>query len=285
MPFATVREIYKRSRDGNYAVGGFDAEHLYMVKAIVEAAEETRSPTIIFLWEKDIEAAGLGHLENMVLSEAKNASVPISMMLDHGTSVEFCSRCIQHGHSGVMIDASHHPLDKNIAITRQVVELARESGVFVEGEIGTISRTFESTGAFSEPPKYTDPQEAEAYARGSGVDAMAISIGSASGLYKQEPQLDLERLKQIRDLSNTYLILHGGSGIPAEKIRSAVQGGISGIRFATEMRLAFFDAMEGKRSELGYENPDSRLVLRAGTDAAKAKIIERMGQMGCAGRA
>ena len=135
MPFVTVREIYEKSRHGNYAVGGFDAEHLYMIKAIVEAAEETRSPTIIFLWEKDIEAAGLGHLENMVLSEAKRASVPISLMLDHGTSVEFCLKCIQNGHSGVMIDASHQPLDENIAITKRVVECAKEAGVFVEGEI------------------------------------------------------------------------------------------------------------------------------------------------------
>jgi ketose-bisphosphate aldolase len=285
MPFVAVREIYKKSRHGNYAVGGFDAEHLYMVKAIVEAAEETLSPTIIFIWEKDIESAGMGHLENMVLHEAKNASVPISLMLDHGTSIEFCSKCIQYGHSGVMIDASHHPLEKNIAITKQVVNIARDSGVFVEGEIGTISRTFENTGIFSEPPKYTDPLEAAAYAEKSGVDAMAISIGSASGLYKQTPNLDLERLRQIRDLTDTYLVLHGGSGLPAEQIRFAIQDGISGIRFATEMRLAFFDAVEAKRKELGLENPDSRLILRAGTDAAKAKIIQRMEQMGCTGQA
>jgi ketose-bisphosphate aldolase len=285
MPFVTVREIYEKSRHGNYAVGGFDAEHLYMIKAIVEAAEETRSPTIIFLWEKDIEAAGLGHLENMVLSEAKGASVPISLMLDHGTSIEFCLKCIQNGHSGVMIDASHQPLDENIAITKQVVECAKESDVFVEGEIGTVSRTFENTGAFSEPPKYTDPQEAAAYAEGSGVDAIAISIGSASGLYKQTPQLDLERLKQIRNLTSVYLILHGGSGIPADQIQHAIQEGISGIRFATEMRLAFFDAMESKRKELGHDHPDSRLILRAGADAAKAMIIQRMDQMGCTGKA
>ena len=285
MPFTTVREIYAKSRFGNYAVGGFDAEHLYMVKAIVEAAEETRSPTIIFLWEKDIESAGFGHLENMVLFEAKRASVPISLMLDHGTSVEFCTQCIQNGHSGVMIDASHQPLEENIARTKQVVECAKESDVFVEGEIGTVSRTFENIGAFSEPPKYTDPQEAAVYAKGSGVDAIAISIGSASGLYKETPQLDLERLKQIRDLTDAYLILHGGSGIPADQIRSAIQGGISGIRFATEMRLAFFDAMESKRMELGHDHPDSRLILRAGADAAKAMIIRRMEQMGCAGKA
>jgi len=285
MPFATVREIYEKSREGNYAVGGFCAEHLYMVKAIVEAAEETRSPIIVFLWEKDIEAAGLGQLENMVLFEAKKATVPVSIMLDHGTSVKFCLKCIQHGHSGIMIDASHHPLEENIAITKQVVEVAKESGVFVEGEIGTISRTFEDTGAFSEPPKYTDPHEALQFAEGSGVDAMAISIGSASGLYHEKPRLDIQRLRQIRDLTEVYLILHGGSGLPADQIQHAIQEGISGIRFATEMRLAFFDAMDTKRKGLGCDHPDSRLILRSGADAAKAKIIRRMEQMGCAGKA
>jgi fructose-bisphosphate aldolase class II len=285
MPLVTVREIYDQAAKGGYAVGGFDAEHLYMVKAIVEAAEETRSPVIIFLWEKDIEMAGHGNLENIVGVLGDKASVPVAMMLDHGTTLEFCSQCISSGHSGVMIDASHHPLQENIAKTKKVVELARAAGTFVEGEIGTIARTFEDTGKFSEPPKFTDPDEAVRFALESGVDAMAISIGSASGLYNEAPQLDFELLRKIRCRTAVKLILHGGSGIPPDQIRQAVAGGIVGIRFATENRLAFFDAMEAKRKELGLHYPDSRVILRAGADSAKEKICDRMLQMGCAGKA
>lgn len=285
MPLVTVREIYEKAKRGGYAVGGFAAEHLYMVKAIIEAAEASRSPVIVFLWEKDIEAAGPGRLENIVRFEAQKASVPVSIMQDHGTSVGSCVSCMVHGHSGVMIDSSHRPLAENVAITRQVVDIARMLGVFVEGEIGTISRTFEDTGEYSEPPKHTDPEEAAIYAKESCVDAIAISIGSASGLYKENPHLDFQRLSRTRELTDAYLVLHGGSGLPPEQMRQAIQGGISGIRFATEMRLAFFDAMEAKRTELGRDFPDSRLILRAGADAAKAMILIRMEQMGCAGKA
>jgi fructose-bisphosphate aldolase class II len=285
MPLVTVREIYEKARQDGYAVGGFVTEHLYMAKAVIEAAEVARSPVIVFLWEKDIQSAGPGQLESIVRFQAHQASIPVAIMLDHGTSVESCVSCMVHGHSGVMIDVSHHPLQENIAITKRVVEIARMLDVFVEGEVGTISRTFEDVGEYSEPPKYTDPQEVSLYAKESGADAIAISIGSASGLYKDNPQLDFQRLDRIRELTDAYLILHGGSGLPAEQVQKAIQGGISGIRFATEMRLAFFDAMEAKRTELGYDFPDSRLILKDGAEAAKKLILTRMDQLGCTGKA
>jgi fructose-bisphosphate aldolase class II len=256
-----------------------------MVKAIIEAAEEKRSPVIVFLWEEDIKMAGQGNLEGIVKTMAINSSIPVAIMLDHGTTVEFCIQCMFSGHTGVMIDASHDPLEENIATTRRVVDVAKMIDVFVEGEIGTISRTYEVTGQFSELPKYTDLEEAVKFANDSGVDAMAISIGSASGLYKEQPQLNFDLLRNIRKCTKVHLVLHGGSGIPPEQIQRAVAEGISGIRFATENRLAFFDAIEAKRKELGRDYPDSRLILRAGMDAAKACILERMDQMGCTGKA
>lgn len=285
MPLVPARTIYERARAGGYAVGGFDAEHLDMAKAIVEAAEETRSPVIVFLWEADIASAGEGYLEAIVKHAAGQASVPVAIFLDHGTSIQNCLRAVLNGHTGVMIDASHYSLDENIAISRELVKACHLMGVMVEGEVGTVKRTFESTGEYAEETVFTDPAQAARYVRESGVDALAVSIGTESGVYKETPHLDLELLKRIRDVTDAYLILHGGSGTPADQVRRAVQGGVSGFRFATEMRLAFFETLERRRHELGLENPDSRKMLGPAREAAKALIKVRMEQMGCANQA
>jgi fructose-bisphosphate aldolase, class II len=285
MPLVSAQTIYERARRGGYAVGGFDAEHMDMVKAIVEAAEELRAPVIVMLWEGDIECAGEGYLEALVKHAAKKTTVPIALQVDHGTSVEFCLRSVLSGHSSVMIDGSHLPFDENVALTKQVVDICHLMNVMVEGEVGTIPRTFENDGPYSEEKRLTEPGEAAEFVRLTGIDALAISIGTESGLYKEKPRLDFERLKAIREVTDAYLILHGGSGTPAEQIRIAVQEGVVGIRFATELRIAFYDTMERKRRELGHDFPDSRKMLMPAREAAKAVVKEKMYQMGCVGQA
>jgi fructose-bisphosphate aldolase class II len=285
MPLVAARTIYERAKAAGYAVGGFDAEHLDMVKAIVEAAEETRSPVIVFLWEEDIKAVGEGYLEAIVKYAAEQASVPVAMMVDHGTTMAFCLRAAANGHSGVMIDGSHLPLEENIALSRQIADVCHMMGVMVEGEVGTVKRSFEQTGPYAEEAVYTSPDEAVEYVRRSGVDALAISIGTESGLYRDTPQLDFDRLRLIHERTAAYLIIHGGSGLPPDQVQRAVAGGIAGIRFATEMRLAFFETIESRRRELGHEHPDSRLILGPAREKAKALIKRRMAQMGCVGQA
>lgn len=285
MPLVSARTIYERARAGGYAVGGFDAEHLDMVKAILEAAEETRSPVIVFLWEADIASAGQGYLEAIVKHAAAQASVPVAIFLDHGTTFQSCLQAVMNGHTGVMIDASHLSLDENIARTRQVVDVCHMLDAMVEGEIGTVRRTFEKVGDYAEETVFTDPGQVERYTRESGVDALAISIGTESGLYEAPPQLRFDLLAEIRKCTDVYLVLHGGSGTPPDQMRRAVEGGVSGFRFATEMRLAFFETVERRRRELGLENPDSRLILGPARNAAKELIKQRMEQMGCANQA
>jgi fructose-bisphosphate aldolase, class II len=285
MPLVSTRTIYERARRGGYAVGGFDAEHMEMVKAIVEAAEELRAPVIVMLWEGDIEVAGDGYLEALVKHAASKTTVPIAMQVDHATSVESCLRCVLNGHKSVMIDGSHLPFAENVALTKKVVDICHLMDVMVEGEVGTIPRTFENDGPYSEDKRLTEPEEAAEFVRLTGTDALAVSIGTESGLYKEEPKIDYERLKAIRNLTDAYLILHGGSGIPADQIRHVVQEGIVGIRFATELRIAFYDTMEQKRRELGHDFPDSRKMLRPAREAAKAIIKDKMYQMGCVGQA
>lgn len=285
MPLVAAKTIYERAKAGGYAVGGFCAEHLDMVKAIIRAAEEARSPIIVFLWEADIIAACEGSLEAIVKHAAAGASVPVAMMVDHATTIEFCVRCVLNGHSGVMIDGSHLPLEENIVLSRQVVDVCHLVDVIVEGELGTVRRSFEQTGPYAEETVLTSPDEVAEYVERSGVDALAISIGTESGLYRESPQLDFERLRQIRERTDAYLILHGGSGLPSDQVARAVAEGISGIRFATEMRLAFFETIEARRRELGYDCPDSRLILGPAREKAKELVKRRMTQMGCIGQA
>ncbi|MCC7353285.1 MAG: class II fructose-bisphosphate aldolase family protein [Anaerolineae bacterium] len=285
MPLVRAKTLYQQARAGGYAVGGFDAEHIDMVKAIVEAAEETQSPAIIFIWQEDIKSVGPGLLEAVARQVAGQSRVPLAIMCDHASDLQMCLTCILHGHSGVMIDASHLPFEDNIRETRRIVEICHLLDVLVEGELGTVKRGFEETGPFAREAVLTPPEAVAEYVSRSGVDALAVSIGNESGVYKERPQLDFPRLRAIRQRTDAYLILHGGSGIPEEQVRQAVQDGIAGIRYATEMRLAYFDALENARRQLARDNPDSRLIMGPARQAAKELMKKRMEQLGSAGRA
>ncbi len=285
MPLVHVRTIYERARRNGYAVGGFDAEHLDMVKAIVEAAEEMRSPVIVMIWEADIEAAGPGYLETIVKKAAQDASVPVGIHLDHGTSLKSCLHAVLNGHTGVMIDFSHFDFETNIALTKQVVDICHMMDVWVESEVGTIPRTFEKEGEYAEEKKLTDPDQAADFVKRTRIDTLAVSIGEESGVYTTKPQFDIDRLREIAKKTDAYLIMHGGSGTPPDVMKELVANGIVGIRFATELRIAFFDTMEKIRQQLGREYPDSRKILVPAREAVKALVKERIWQMGSFGQA
>jgi ketose-bisphosphate aldolase len=270
---------------GGYAVGGFDAEHIDMIKAIIEAAEECHSPVIVFLWEADIEVSGKGYLESIVKQAASDASVPVAIHLDHGTSLKSCLNAIMSGHTGVMIDYAHLGFDENVAKSKRVVEICHLLDAWVEAELGTIPRTFESTGRYAEEKKLTDPKQAVRFVELTGIDALAVSIGEESGLYTSETGLDIERLREISNMTNAYLIMHGGSGTPPDQVEQVVENGIVGIRFATEIRIAFFDTMEKVREKLGHDFPDTRKMQQPAREAVKLIVKERMRQMGSIGQA
>lgn len=285
MPLVHVRTIYERARRNGYAVGGFDAEHLDMVKAIVEAAEEMRSPVIVMLWEAEINAAGPGYLEAIIKKAAQDATVPVAIHLDHGTSMKSCLQAVLNGHTGVMIDYSHLDFETNIALTKQVVDVCHMMDVWVEAEVGTIPRTFEKEGDYAEEKVLTDPDQAADFVNRTGIDTLAVSIGEESGVYTSKPQFHIDLLREIRQKTDAYLIMHGGSGTPPDVMRELIANGIVGVRFATELRIAYFDTMEKTRQHLGRDFPDSRKILVPAREAAKALIKERMWQMGSYGQA
>lgn len=285
MALVKVEAIYEKARKGGYGVSGFCAENLDMILAILSAAEEAQAPVVIVLWDADIQSVGTGYLETIVKYGAGKSKVPVAFMLDHGADKASCERSILDGHSCVMIDASHESLQENIRITQEVCEIAHQVGVMVEGELGTVRRSFENKGPYAVETVFTDPAQVPHYVRESGADSVAISVGTESGIPHIPPRLDLERLRTIAGSTDAYLIIHGGSGITCEDMRSAINCGATAFRFASELRIAYLNALEKARKSYPPDFPDTRLLYEPARAAARELIVKRMQHLGCAGKA
>jgi len=285
MALVRVAEIYKKARQGNYGVSGFCAENLDMVLAILEAAEEVMAPVVVVLWEADIKSVGSGYLETIVKYGAEKVKIPVGIMLDHGSDLASCLQAMLNGHSGVMFDASHHDLESNISQTREVCRLGHLLNILVEGELGTVRRSFETTGPYSEETIFTDPLQVSMFVNETGVDAVAISIGTESGIPKEPPVLDFDRLRTISNNTDAFLVIHGGSGILAPDLRKAIECGATSFRFASEMRVAYLTALIEAKKNLPDDFPDTRSIYGPARQVVKKLIMERMKQLGCDGKA
>ena len=191
------REILQAARNGGYAVGAFNLNNMEILQAIVEAAEEERSPVIIQASQGALKYAGIEYIAGLARIAAEKATVPVALNLDHGTSFHMV-QCIRHGFTAVMIDGSKLPFEENIAIVQKVVEVAHPNNVSVEAELGKIGGVEDDIVVSDREATFTDPDEAAEFAERTKCDALAIAIGTAHGLYKGEPKLDFERLREIR---------------------------------------------------------------------------------------
>jgi fructose-bisphosphate aldolase, class II len=284
MNLVRLGDVLGPAEKGGYAVGAFNANNMEIVQAIIEAAVEERSPVIIQASQGAIKYAGLDFIVALVKTAAQNADVPVVLHLDHGTDFAQVMLCIRHGFSSVMYDGSKLPLEDNISMTSRVVEIARAVGVSVEAELGKIGGTEDDVSVEERDALFTDPREAEIFARETGVDALAIAIGTAHGVYKGEPKLDFPRLKKIRELTDVPIVLHGSSGVPDDAIRKAVELGVSKINIDTDIRQAFM----GKAAAHMRANPDNidpRKLLAPAKESAKLIIKEKMRLFGSAGKA
>jgi fructose-bisphosphate aldolase class II len=284
MPFVTLREVLQNAQQEGYAVGAFNANNMEIVKAIMEAAVEERSPVILQASQGALRYAGLNYITAMVRAAAEEADVPVVLHLDHGTSFEQTMLCLRYGFSSVMFDGSRYPLEENIARTAKVAEVAHAMGATVEGELGKIGGTEDDISVDEREAFFTDPAEAEQFVREAGIDALAVAIGTAHGPYKGEPVLDFERLAAIKKVVPVPLVLHGASGVPAESIRKAIELGVCKINIDTELRQAFVRGVQ----RVIREHPDEidpRKILGPAKEAMKAVVKEKMRLFGCAGRA
>ncbi|MGI6551210.1 MAG: class II fructose-1,6-bisphosphate aldolase [Syntrophomonadales bacterium] len=282
MALVPMTELLAKAEAGGYAVGAFNANNMEIVQAIAMAAEKEQAPVIMQASQGAIKYAGLEYIIGLVKIAADSTRIPIALHLDHGTSFEQVVRCIRGGFSSVMFDGSQLPLEENIRITNKVLDLARPIGVSVEAELGKIGGTEDDISV--EESLYTDPREAEVFVKETGVDALAIAIGTAHGQYKGEPKLDFERLEKIRKLVNIPIVLHGSSGVPDAAITKAISMGIRKVNIDTNIREAFVARV---RQEVD-KNPneiDPRKLLGPGRDAAVELIREKIRLFGSSGKA
>lgn len=282
MPLVTLNEVLKPAVVGGYAVGAFNCNNMEIVQAIINAAKAEKSPVIIQASQGAIKYAGLEYITALV-KVASNCSIPTVLHLDHGTDFNQVMRCLRAGFTSVMIDGSKYPLEENIELTKRVVEIAHAMGATVEGELGRIGGVEDQVRVSEREVLLTDPEEAVRFVEETGIDALAIAIGTAHGVYRGIPKLDFERLETIAKKVDTPIVLHGSSGIPDDDIRKAVQLGIRKINIDTNIRVAFVEANR-KALKDNPEEIDPRKILVHSREAATKVIRHKMQVFGCAGK-
>lgn len=273
MPYVTSTQMLLDAQHGGYAVGAFNAENMEMVMAIIAAAEEMGTPVMIQTTPSTIGYAGLDLYRANVYAAAARAKVDVCLHLDHGSSFELAVQAIAAGYSSVMIDGSQHPLEENIALTRAVVRVARPCGIPVEAELGKVGGKEDdlvSTGC-----GYTDPGDAARFVSETGIESLAVAIGTAHGIYTGTPVLDVDRLRAIRRVVDIPLVLHGASGLSDNAVRETIAAGICKVNFATELRIAYSDGIKACLAAApGVYDPKKygKAGMARVTELVKAKI-------------
>jgi len=289
------KTILDKANKQKYAVGAFNVSNLEILQAAVDAAAELKSPIIIQTSESAIKYAGMQNLVSLARNQAAAVKIPIALHLDHGKDMETIRNAISSGYTSVMIDASDEEFEKNIALTKKVAEIAHKKGVSVEGELGTLGGKEDYV---SGKVQFTEPDSAKEFVEKTGIDCLAVAIGTSHGAYKfkSSQKLDIKRLEKIKKLVKMPLALHGASGVyknavhSAEKyganlkgakgnsdteIRAAIKAGINKVNTDTDLRIAFTAAL---RRQL-HEHPeifDPREILKPAKEGIKQMVIRRI---------
>ena len=282
MPLVTSEKIMLRAQKEGYAVGAFNVENMEMVQAVIEAAEEMRAPVLLQTTPSTVRYAGLEVYYASIAALAKKATVPIAVHLDHGESFDLVVRAIRAGYTSVMIDGSHGSFEENIELTKRVVAVAAPNEIPVEAELGKIGGKEDDLDG-GDGGGYTDPEKAKEFAERTGISSLAVSIGTAHGIYSGIPKLDVERLKAIRKIVEIPLVLHGASGLLDKDVVECISEGICKVNFATELRIAFSDGVKSVLSEKP-DTFDPKAYGKAGRERVKELVKNRMTVCGCTGK-
>ncbi len=253
MPLQSMISELKKAQRGQYAVPLFNFCEMTAVEGIVAALEERKAPGILGIYTHLIDDRKIGAYVSFVREICKDVTVPVSLMLDHGTSFEQCMRAVAFGFTDVMLDGSKLPLDENIAANKIVVRAAHAVGAGVEAEVGHVGSGQEYTAFGSQRRGFTDPAEAERFVAESGVDCLAVAFGTAHGVYQGEPRLDLELVQTIRERVEVPLVLHGGSGLSEAQFTGSIDAGIAKINIGTDLVLASTKKMQDEAKKSGSD--------------------------------
>lgn len=311
MPLVTTKEMFQKAYEGGYAIGAFNVNNMEIIQGITEAAKEVNAPLILQVSSGARKYANHTYLVKLVEAAIEETGLPIALHLDHGDTFELCKSCIDGGFTSVMIDGSHHSYEENVRLTKQVVDYAHAHGVVVEGELGQLAGVEDDVNVSAEDASYTNPEQVVDFVTRTGVDSLAIAIGTSHGAFKfkpgQEPQLRFDILDEIVEkLPNFPIVLHGASsvipeyvkminenggnmpdaiGIPEEMLRQAARSAVCKINIDSDLRLA----MTGTIRKYFAENPahfDPRQYLSPARAAIKDLVGKKIvNVLGCNGKA
>ena len=299
MPLVTTKDMFKKAYEGHYAVGAFNVNNMEIVQGIVDAAKEEESPLILQVSAGARKYAKHAYLLHLVQAALEDTDLPIALHLDHGADFEICKACVDGGFTSVMIDGSKYPFEENIELTKRVVDYAHSKGVVVEAELGKLAGVEDAVKVNTKDATYTDPDQAVEFVERTGVDSLAIAIGTSHGAYKfkGKPELDFARLEKISNLlPNFPLVLHGAStvipafveecnryggkldgaqGVPEDMLLKAGKYGVCKINIDTDLRLAMTASIRKYLAE-HPEDFDPRAYLGAGRQAIKDMVSHKM---------
>ena len=311
MPLVTTTEMFKNAYEGGYAIGAFNVNNMEIIQGITEAAAEERAPLILQVSAGARKYAKHIYLTKLVEAAIADTDLPIALHLDHGADFDICKACVDGGFSSVMIDGSKYSFEENIALTRKVVEYAHAHGVVVEGELGTLAGIEDDVHVKADDALFTRPEEVEEFVTRTGVDSLAIAIGTSHGAYKfkpgQKPQLRFDILEEVgRRLPGFPIVLHGASsvpqefvaevnkyggnmpgaiGVPEEMLRQAAQMAVCKINIDSDLRLAMTAAVRKHLAEHPSDF-DPRQYLTPARTAIKEMVRHKIVDvLGCAGKA
>lgn len=299
MGLVTTEQMFKKSLCSDYAVGAFNVNNMEIIQGIVEAAKEEEAPLILQVSAGARKYANPIYLKKLVEAAIEDTGLDMALHLDHGEDFDICKQCVDSGFSSVMVDGSKHPFEENVALTKQVVDYAHERGVVVEAELGKLAGIEDNINVDAREATFTDPEQAKEFVERTGVDSLAVAIGTSHGAYKfkGEPRLDFKRLKEIHALiPDVPLVLHGAStvipefvdkcneyggeipgarGVPEDMITEAVKHGVCKVNIDTDLRLA----MTAEIRKFMVENPaefDPRKYLGPARSAIKQMVKHKI---------
>ena len=311
MPLVNTTEMFKKAYEGGYAVGAFNVNNMEIVQGITQAASKLRAPLILQVSSGARKYANHTYLVKLVEAAVEETGLPIALHLDHGDTFELCKSCIDGGFTSVMIDGSHHDYEDNVALTKQVVDYAHQFNVTVEGELGQLAGIEDDVNVSEEDASFTNPDQVYDFVTRTGVDSLAIAIGTSHGAYKfkpgQKPQLRFDILEEVgRRLPGFPIVLHGASsvipefvemvnqyggkmpdaiGIPEEMLRKAASMAVCKINIDSDLRLAMTGAIR-KHFALHPEHFDPRQYLGDGRAAIEGMVEHKITKvLGCEGKA
>lgn len=281
MPLVTTKQMLLDAQKGGYAVPAFNVENMEMIQAVVAAAEEQRSPVILQTTPSTVKYADVEYYYNNAKAAAQKAAVPIAMHLDHGNSFSLAMQALRAGYTSIMIDGSHEQLEENIRISKAVADACHPCQIPVEAELGRVGGKEDDLDGGE--GGCTDVEEAVRFVEETGIDSLAVAIGTAHGVYKGIPKINVQRLSEIREVVSIPLVLHGTSGVPDDVVQDCIKRGICKVNYATDLRIAFTKGVN-EVLQAAPETIDPKKYNACGREKVKQYVMQKMVICGSKGR-